>query len=373
METVLVTGGSGFIGSHTVGLLLENGYSVVALDNFSNSSPEALRRTAMLAKLPPLTPQAKGHWSTETGNREAERISLTLIDGDIRQPGDLERAFQIQSGPVLAVIHFAGLKAVGKSVADPLNYWDVNVHGSTALLQAMLRHGCGTLVFSSSATLYGYPEAIPIPESAPVQPINPYGHTKAATEQLLANVAASGNLSHQSNSIPWRIARLRYFNPVGAHPSGAIGEDPNGLPSNLLPLVSQVAVGRRQRLQVFGSDWPTPDGTGVRDYIHVMDLAEGHLAALDVLLREPPQLLTVNLGSGQGYSVLEVVAAFEKASGRPIPYEIVPRRHGDAAISVADASYAKQRLGWRASRSLECICRDAWRWQSLNPFGFSKD
>lgn len=373
MKSVLVTGGAGFIGSHTVCILLEAGYSVVVLDNFSNSSPQALRRAALLARLPPLTPQSPGYWSTETGAAVSERVSLALIEGDIRQQCDLERAFQVLPSPVRAVIHFAGLKAVAESALDPLGYWDVNVRGSVALLRAMLAHGCSTLVFSSSATLYGFPEAVPIPESAPVQPINPYGHTKAAIEQLLADVAVSGNLSHESNSIQWRIARLRYFNPVGAHPSGAIGEDPNGLPSNLLPLVSQVAVGRRERLQVFGSDWPTPDGTGVRDYIHVMDLAEGHLAALAVLLREPPQLLTFNLGSGQGYSVLEVVHAFEKASGRAIPYEIVPRRHGDAAISIADASYAKQRLGWSASRTLECICRDAWRWQSLNPFGFAKE
>lgn len=374
VERILVTGGAGFIGSHTVCLLLEAGYSVVVLDNFSNSSPEALRRVATLAKLPPLRSQAAGHWSSSNGSDRDATASLTLIEGDIRQPSDLERAFRIQPRPIGAVIHFAGLKAVGESVIDPLSYWDVNVQGSLTLLQSMVKYGCRTLVFSSSATLYGYPEAVPIPESAPVQPINPYGNTKAAIEQVLADVACgSGDINCSSDHPGWRIACLRYFNPVGAHPSGQIGEDPNGIPSNLFPFVSQVAVGRRQRLQVFGADWPTPDGTGVRDYIHVMDLAEGHLAALDVLLSEPSQLLTVNLGSGQGFSVLEVVNAFEEASGRPIPYDVVARRHGDAAISVADASYANKRLGWRASRDIHHICNDAWRWQKLNPLGFSVD
>ncbi len=341
MANLLITGGAGFIGSHTCLVLLEADHQLVVLDNFANSSRESLRRVQGLV-----------------GSDAAQR--LAVMEGDIRSGTDLERAF---AGGIDAVIHFAGLKAVGESVANPLAYWDVNVTGSRQLLAAMQAHGCRTIVFSSSATLYGIPEQVPIPETAAVQPINPYGHTKAAVEQMLADLAAS--------EPGWRIARLRYFNPVGAHPSGRLGEDPNGIPNNLFPFVSQVAVGRRERLQVFGGDWPTPDGSGVRDYIHVMDLAEGHRAALDVLLAEEPQLLTVNLGSGQGHSVLEVVAAFEQASGRPVPYSVVERRAGDAASTVADPSLAAERLGWCTQRSLAEMCRDGWAWQSANPRGFA--
>ncbi len=346
MARLLITGGAGFIGTHTCLVLLEAGHELVVIDNYANSSPEALRRVAELAG-----PGAKGR--------------LQVIEGDIRRSDDLERAFaagtSTQAG-IEAVIHFAGLKAVGESVAEPLHYWDVNVGGSQRLLAAMAAHGCRTLVFSSSATLYGYPEAVPIPESAPVRPINPYGHTKAAVEQMLADVAAS--------ETGWRIACLRYFNPVGAHPSGRIGEDPNGIPNNLFPFISQVAVGQLEQVQVFGGDWPTPDGSGVRDYIHVMDLAEGHQAALEVLLAEEPQLLTLNLGSGQGHSVLEVVEAFGQACCQPIPYAVVERRPGDAAITVADASAAAARLGWRTRRNMTDICRDGWAWQSTNPQGY---
>ncbi len=346
MAQLLITGGAGFIGSHTALVLLEAGHQLVVLDNFVNSSPESLRRVQELV-----------------GSAAAEH--LTVVEGDIRSPADLERAFTAAagSGPIEAVVHFAGLKAVGESLAQPLAYWDVNVAGSRQLLAAMQAHSCRTLVFSSSATLYGIPEQVPIPETAPVQPINPYGHTKAAVERMLADLAASGP--------GWRIARLRYFNPVGAHPSGRIGEDPNGIPNNLFPFVSQVAVGRRERLRVFGGDWPTADGSGVRDYIHVMDLAEGHRAALETLLQEEPQLLTANLGSGQGHSVLEVVAAFETASGRPVPYAVVERRSGDAACSVADPSLAAARLGWRTRRSLAEMCRDGWAWQQANPNGYA--
>jgi len=347
LANLLITGGAGFIGSHTALVLLEAGHQLVVLDSYANSSPEALRRVAELA-----------------GPEAATR--LQVIEGDIRSDPDLERAFAACSAlggkPADAVIHFAGLKAVGESVAEPLRYWDVNLSGSRQLVGAMQAHGCRTLVFSSSATLYGYPETVPIPETAAIAPINPYGHSKAAVEQLLADVAAS--------EPDWRIARLRYFNPVGAHPSGRIGEDPSGIPNNLFPFVSQVAVGRREQLQIFGGDWPTPDGSGVRDYIHVVDLAEGHRAALDVLLAEGPQLLTLNLGSGQGHSVLEVAAAFEAASGRPVPLKIVERRPGDAAITVADPSLATQRLGWRTRRTLTDICRDGWAWQSANPDGY---
>ena len=348
MARLLITGGAGFIGSHTCLVLLEAGHELVVLDNYANSSREALRRVVELAG-----PGGEGR--------------LQVIEGDIRCNADLERAFAAGASTgtgVDAVIHFAGLKAVGESVAEPLRYWDVNVSGSQHLLAAMAAHGCRTLVFSSSATLYGYPETVPIPESAPIQPINPYGYTKAAVEQMLRDVAAS--------EAGWRIACLRYFNPVGAHPSGRIGEDPNGVPNNLFPFISQVAVGRREQVQVFGGDWPTPDGSGVRDYIHVMDLAEGHLAALKALLSGGDQLLQLNLGSGQGHSVLEVIAAFAQACGRTIPYEVVARRPGDAATTVADATAAAKTLGWWTQRDLASICRDGWCWQSNNPQGYPK-
>ena len=347
MAQLLLTGGAGFIGSHTALVLLEAGHSLVVLDNFANSSPESLRRVQELAG-----PAAAGQ--------------LLVVEGDIRCAADLERAFNAAPAgqPVEAVIHFAGLKAVGESVREPLRYWDVNLAGSRQLLAAMQARGCRTLVFSSSATLYGYPAVVPIPETAPIAPINPYGHSKAAVEQLLADLAAS--------EPGWRIARLRYFNPVGAHPSGRIGEDPSGIPNNLFPFVSQVAVGRRSELQVFGGDWPTPDGSAIRDYIHVMDLADGHRAALDVLRAEPPQLLTLNLGSGVGHSVLEVVRAFEVASGRAVPFRITGRRDGDAASTVADPSLAAQRLGWRTRRGLAAMCRDGWRWQQANPEGYGR-
>jgi len=339
---LLITGGAGFIGSHTALVLLDAGHSLTVLDNFSNSSPESLQRVKALAGL-------------------ADDDRLQVIEGDIRNPVDLDQAFDAAHS-IDGVIHFAGLKAVGESVQQPLRYWDVNANGSRCLIEAMQRHSCHTIVFSSSATLYGFPETVPISEAAPVQPINPYGHTKAAVEQVLADVNAS--------EPGWRIARLRYFNPVGAHPSGRIGEDPGGIPNNLFPFISQVAVGRREHLQVFGGDWPTPDGTGVRDYIHVMDLAEGHRAALDRLLSHGPELLTLNLGSGQGCSVLELVAAFEAASGKPVPYAIVERRPGDAASTVADPSHAAKLLGWRTRRSISDICRDGWAWQSANPSGY---
>ena len=345
MAQLLITGGAGFIGSHSCLVLLEAGHNLVVLDNFDNSSPESLKRVLELAG-----PSAAGR--------------LQVVEGDIRSAADLERAFEAAPAgqPITAVVHFAGLKAVGESVREPLRYWDVNLCGSRQLLEAMQAHGCRSLVFSSSCTVYGLPEQTPISESAAIQPINPYGHSKAAVEQLLADLAAS--------EAGWRIARLRYFNPVGAHPSGRIGEDPRGIPNNLFPFVSQVAVGRRDCLQVFGGDWPTPDGSGIRDYIHVMDLAEGHRAALDVLLAEPPQLLSLNLGSGQGHSVLEVVRAFELASDRSVPYTVVERRDGDAASTVADPRLAATRLGWRTRRSLEVMCRDGWTWQQANPEGY---
>ena len=345
MAQLLITGGAGFIGSHTCLVLLQAGHRLVVMDDFSNSSPISLERVRDLA-----------------GADAAAR--LNLLEGDIRNRSKLDQAFASAPLAIEAVIHFAGLKAVGESMQQPLRYWDVNVNGSRCLLEAMEAHGCYTLVFSSSATIYGYPEAVPIPETAPIAPINPYGHTKAAVEQMLADL-------HGSAQDRWRLACLRYFNPVGAHPSGRIGENPLGIPNNLFPFVSQVAGGRRPQLKVFGGDWPTPDGTGVRDYIHVMDLAEGHHAALECLLAEAPQLLTLNLGSGQGQSVLEAVQAMETASGRSIPYAITDRRPGDAAISVADPDQALKKLGWSTRRGLEEICRDSWAWQQQNPKGYA--
>ena len=355
MAQLLITGGAGFIGSHTCLVLLQEGHDLIVLDDHSNSSPVALKRVLALAGLQASGKRCKEH--------------LQLIQGDIRDITCVEKVFidaRNAGKPIEAVIHFAGLKAVGESVREPLRYWDVNLTGSQCLLAAMSLHDCRTLVFSSSATLYGYPESVPIPESAPIQPINPYGHSKAAVERMLQDLACSA-------PDQWRIACLRYFNPVGAHPSGVIGEDPLGTPNNLFPFVSQVAVGRREHLQVFGGDWPTPDGTGVRDYIHVMDLAEGHRAALDSLLAEPAQLVTLNLGSGKGASVLEVVHAFEIASGHKVPYELMARRNGDAAITVADPSLAFERLGWKTQRTLTDICRDGWAWQSANPAGYSNN
>ncbi len=349
MAQLLITGGAGFIGSHTCVVLLEAGHDLVVLDNYHNSSPVALERVAELTGLAASNPR------------------LTVIEGDIRSSIDLGCAFNsgVCGHPIDAVVHFAGLKAVGESVREPLRYWDVNVNGSRCLLESMQKHGCRTLVFSSSATLYGFPEKIPIPETAPIRPINPYGHTKAAVEQMLGDIAASEE--------GWRIARLRYFNPVGAHPSGTLGEDPQGVPNNLFPFITQVAVGRRGHLQVYGGDWPTKDGSGVRDYIHVMDLAEGHQAALSYLMGHGPEVITLNLGSGEGHSVLEVVKCFTEITGHSIPYQIIDRRPGDAAVTVAKSDLAEKILGWRTQRGLKEICRDGWAWQRNNPEGYAKD
>ena len=332
---ILVTGGTGYIGSHTVVELLAAGKDVLILDNYANSSPKVLERIAKIC-----------------GRAPAFR------EGDIRDVDGLRALFAAHR--IEAVIHFAGLKAVGESVEQPLTYYDNNVNGTLCLLQAMRQAGVRRLVFSSSATVYGDPHHVPIREDFPLQATNPYGRSKLMVEEMLRDL--------QRAEADWQIAILRYFNPVGAHPSGLIGENPNGIPNNLMPFVAQVAVGKRAQLSVFGNDYPTPDGTGVRDYIHVVDLAQGHLAALAALARSG-QSLTVNLGTGQGYSVLDMVRAFEAASGRPVPYQIVARRAGDIATCYADPQLAGELLGWQARRGIGEMCADAWRWQSMNPDG----
>ena len=336
MPTILLTGATGYIASHTWLALQAAGFDVVGVDDFSNSSPEVLNRLAELAGRAPVF----------------ERASVC-------DAAAMEALFQRH--PIDACVHFAAFKAVGESVAQPLAYYGNNLGGLLTVCRAMQRHGVGRFVFSSSATVYGDPEQLPIREDSPLSATNPYGQTKLMGEQILRDLAVA--------QPDWQIAMLRYFNPVGAHESGRIGEDPRGTPNNLMPYVAQVAVGRLPRLRVFGGDYATPDGTGVRDYIHVMDLAEGHVAALQRLLSQPGSL-TVNLGTGRGCSVLEVVAAYAAASAREIPYEIVPRRPGDVAACWADPTLAHQQLGWRAQRGLERMCQDSWRWQSMNPKGF---
>lgn len=328
---ILVTGGAGFIGSHTCVALAQAGIPFMVLDNFCNSRRSVLERVERITGAP-----------------------VPFIEGDIRDTALLQRVFA--EHPVEGVIHFAALKSVGESVREPLRYYDNNVAGTVALLGAMRAANVRTLVFSSSATVYGDPASVPIREDFPLSATNAYGWSKLMMEQVLADVDAS-------EPGQWRIARLRYFNPVGAHASGLIGEDPQDIPNNLLPYVAQVAVGLREQLSVYGNDYPTPDGTGVRDYIHVCDLAEGHVAALRYL-RDHPGLLTVNLGTGRPVSVLEMVRAFERASGRAVPYRIVARRPGDVAQCWADPALAQQLLGWTAKLGLDQMCEDAWRWQS---------
>jgi UDP-glucose 4-epimerase len=333
---VLVTGGAGYIGSHTCLELLQAGHEVVVVDNLSNSKEESLRRVQELAG-----------------------ASLAFHRVDLLDAEALDAVFA--GARIDAVIHFAGLKAVGESVRIPLRYYHNNITGTLNLCEVMAAHGVKNLVFSSSATVYGDPHSVPITEDFPLSATNPYGRSKLMIEEILRDLHASDPA--------WNIALLRYFNPVGAHPSGRIGEDPNGIPNNLLPYIAQVSVGKLPVLRVFGSDYPTPDGTGVRDYIHVVDLALGHLKALDRLTANPG-VVTYNLGTGCGYSVLEMIAAFENASGRQIPYEIAARRPGDVAESYADPTKAQAELGWRASRGIEEMCADTWRWQSANPLGY---
>jgi UDP-glucose 4-epimerase len=334
---VLVTGGAGYIGSHTCVEMLKAGMEPVVVDNLSNSKEEALRRVERI-----------------TGRR------LAFYRVDIRDKAALAEI--LARHPVRAVVHFAGLKAVGESVAQPLRYYDNNVAGTVTLCEAMTEAGVKRIVFSSSATVYGDPHAVPIREDFPVgATTNPYGRSKFMIEEILRDL-------HVADP-EWRIALLRYFNPVGAHESGLIGEDPNDIPNNLMPYIAQVAVGRRPHLNVFGNDYPTPDGTGVRDYIHVVDLALGHVAALRYLDAHDG-VATVNLGTGRGYSVLEMVRAFSAASGREIPYRIAPRRPGDVACCYADPGLAERLFGWRATRGVEAMCADTWRWQRMNPQGY---
>lgn len=328
-KMILVTGGTGYIGSHTIVELLTAGHEVVILDNLSNSRREVLQSIEEI-----------------TGKRP------DFVEGDMRDAALLEDLFTRYRFD--AVIHFAGLKAVGESVSKPLEYYENNVHGSIVLFQAMTRHGVKQLVFSSSATVYGDPDALPIREDAPLRATNPYGRTKLMIEEILEDLAKADP--------DWRIATLRYFNPIGAHRSGLIGEAPNGIPNNLLPYVAQVATGKLEYLSVFGNDYPTPDGTGVRDFIHVVDLALGHLKALD-FLRAHAGLHVFNLGTGKGYSVLEIVRAFEQASGKTVAYKMVPRRPGDIASCYANTDKALLELGWQAERGLDLMCADAWRWQ----------
>jgi UDP-glucose 4-epimerase len=333
---ILVTGGAGYIGSHTCLELLNAGYDVVVVDNLSNSKEESLRRVQELAGKP-----------------------LEFHKADLLDRAALEAVFRRHEFE--SVIHFAGLKAVGESVSVPLRYYQNNVAGTLVLCEVMAAYGVKDLVFSSSCTVYGQPQRVPITEDFPLTAANPYGRSKLMVEDILRDLYVADPA--------WNIALLRYFNPVGAHSSGRIGEDPRGIPNNLLPFIAQVAVGRLERLSVFGGDYPTRDGTGVRDYIHVVDLAFGHIAAVQKLAQNPG-VAAYNLGTGQGYSVLEMVAAFEGACGKPIPYRIVSRRPGDIAEAYADPSWVHSQLGWRAQKGLEEMCADVWRWQSQNPNGY---
>lgn len=337
-DVILVTGGAGYIGSHMVLVLLQAGREVVVLDNLCNSNLEGLRRVELIAAR-----------------------TVTFVQGDVRDAECLKRVFSDYN--VSEVIHFAGLKAVGESVSEPLKYYDYNVVGAQRLFEAMADAEVFSLVFSSSATVYGDPASVPIDETFPLSATNPYGRSKLHIEGMLGDLAVS--------DARWKIAILRYFNPVGAHYSGQIGEDPSGIPNNLMPYIAQVASGKRAELSVFGGDYDTIDGTGVRDYIHVMDLVEGHLAALNKLSDPNVGLMIVNLGTGHGYSVLQMIEAFVRASGKEIPYSIVARRNGDVAQCYANPAYAISTLGWKATRGLKDMCADHWRWQMQNPLGYA--
>ncbi|MBK7301157.1 MAG: UDP-glucose 4-epimerase GalE [Moraxellaceae bacterium] len=333
---ILLTGGAGYIGSHAAIEFIKAGYSVVVLDNLSNSKQEAVKRTQALAG-----------------------VNFDFIEGDIRDRALLDKVFAQYD--IKSVVHFAGLKAVGESVQQPLRYYDNNVNGSLVLFEAMIAANVHTIVFSSSATVYGDPHTVPIKEDFPLSTTNPYGASKLMIENILRDV-------HVANP-QWRIALLRYFNPTGAHESGLIGEDPNGIPNNLMPYIAQVASGKRSALQVFGGDYATHDGTGVRDYIHVTDLVKGHVKALQYL-EQHQELITVNLGTGKGYSVLDMLNAMEQAANKTIPYQITDRRAGDIAACYADPEYAFNKIGWKAEFDQQAMCQDTWRWQSKNPQGY---
>jgi len=337
--SILVTGGAGYIGSHTSVELLNAGYEIIIVDNLSNSKPESLKRVK------------------EITGKDFKFYEVDLLDRDA-----LEEVFA--KNQIEAVIHFAGLKAVGESVSIPLHYYHNNITGTLVLCEVMQKYGVKNLVFSSSATVYGMPDRVPISEDFPLSATNPYGRTKLMIEEILRDVHVSDE--------NWSIALLRYFNPIGAHESGRIGEDPNGIPNNLMPYITQVAVGKLEELQVFGNDYETNDGTGVRDYIHVVDLAQGHLKALEKVMTAKG-VDAYNLGTGTGYSVLETVSAFEQASGKKVPHRIVARRPGDIGVCYADPAKAKSELGWTAKRGIEEMCQDSWRWQENNPEGYHKE
>ena len=347
---VLVTGGAGFIGTHTCLALLQKGYEVVVIDSFVNSNKKSLHAVMNLVK----------------SFKKYNEFKLKIFEADIRDETILDKLFlesKFLGKPFQAVIHFAGLKSVKDSVLDPLLYWDVNLNSSIKLLKVMNKYDCNKIVFSSSANVYGLSNENPINERSDIKPINPYGQTKAAIETLLNDI-------YKSNPSFWKIANLRYFNPIGAHYSGLIGEAPVGIPNNIFPFITQVATGKREKLTVFGNDWPTKDGTGVRDYIHVMDLAEGHISALEYLVKNDNQIINLNLGTGIGTTVLELVETFEKVNNLIIPLEFSQRRVGDCSTLIADNSLAISCLGWFPKQDLKAMCKDGWKWQYLNPEGY---
>ena len=346
---VLVTGGAGFIGTHTCLVLLEKGFEVIVIDSYINSNKKSLDRVIQVFK-----------------NQSTEKFNLNIQIADIRDEKTLDEIFlkcQRINKPIQAVIHFAGLKSVKESVMNPLIYWDVNLRGSINLFRVMHRYKCKIIVFSSSATIYGSSNNKSLHEKIEIKPINPYGRTKAAIEQLLGDI-------YSSDPNEWKIANLRYFNPIGAHPSGLIGESPNGVPNNIFPYINKVAAGEIDKLTIFGDNWPTHDGTGIRDYIHVMDLAEGHILALEYLMKNNNQLINFNLGTGLGTSVLELVNTFEKVNNIKIPFEFGKKRIGDCSTIIADNAKAIKYLDWLPKRNLEDMCIDGWKWQKLNPEGY---
>jgi len=350
LKRILVTGGAGFIGSHTCLVLLEKGYEVIVIDSYVNSYKKSLDRVVQILKL----------------NKEIKSVNIKIVKIDIRDEKSLDKLFfeyQSSGKPIEAVIHFAGLKSVKDSVANPLQYWDVNVNGTINLLRVMSKYKCKTIVFSSSATIYGLSNNRPLKENTEIKPINPYGRTKVAIEQLL-------NDAYDSQPNEWKVANLRYFNPIGSHTSGMIGEASIGIPNNIFPYINQVAAGILEKLTVFGKDWPTLDGTGIRDYIHVMDLAEGHISALEYLKENGNQIINLNLGTGKGTSVLELVDTFQRVNNINISIEFTSRRIGDSCTVIADNNLAVSLLRWSPRRNLEEMCIDGWKWQSLNPKGY---